>query len=65
MMLDFALRLKKAFKRMDQDQNSPYESFFKELEEMFDEEDNVIVQKKELRRVGCNNRKKIFLFIRL
>lgn len=51
-MLESALRLKRAFKRMEQDTTSSYLAYFNEAEEEFDEDGNVIVAKKGNKKVG-------------
>ncbi|VFQ67347.1 unnamed protein product [Cuscuta campestris] len=51
-MLESALRLKRAFKRMEQDTTSSYLAYFNESEEEFDEDGNVIVAKKGNKKVG-------------
>ncbi|VFQ66254.1 unnamed protein product [Cuscuta campestris] len=50
--LESALRLKRAFKRMEQDTTSSYLAYFNESEEEFDEDGNVIVAKKGNKKVG-------------
>ncbi|CAA0830409.1 Unknown protein [Striga hermonthica] len=52
LMLDSTLKLKRAFKRMEQDVDSPYLAYFNEPDEEFDDDGNAIVQRRDKKKIG-------------